>query len=158
MTNTVELIAEKKQLPVEGLRAPIDVLPIPLVLCSEHCKAHHMDEGEWTTKWHKTHLCATCGKEWTPYPFPTVGVASVHTRSPAAEIDRWRAARWSYLEGLDWDTIDAPVHDAVYRYLLRSLARGRVPSMMIVIDALRGITPVPQCGYLNCFTAEEHVH
>lgn len=63
--------------------------PVPMVL---YCPAghQHIDEGAWATNPHKTHYCNkrvypkrggadvagfSCGLEWRPAAFPTVGVA-----------------------------------------------------------------------------------
>lgn len=69
-----------------GRDAGVVAKPVPQVL---YCPAghQHVDEGEWATKPHKTHLCQritesdgatpdykTCGLEWRPALFPTVGV------------------------------------------------------------------------------------
>lgn len=75
---------------ISHLLAPgVLLAPVPLVL---HCPAGHphVDEGEWATRPHKTHKCqakrwrggggptppdwGTCGLEWRPAEFPTVGV------------------------------------------------------------------------------------
>lgn len=53
---------------------PGGLVPIKLSLCCPKCSFPHYDEGEWATKEHRTHLCASCQKEWRPYPFPTFGV------------------------------------------------------------------------------------
>jgi len=29
-----------------------------------YCGKRHVDEGEWETKPHHTHLCLHCGKKW----------------------------------------------------------------------------------------------
>jgi len=51
------------------------------VLHCPACGLRHVDEGEWATRPHKTHLCVSdvfykgCGHKWTPTDAPTVGVA-----------------------------------------------------------------------------------
>jgi hypothetical protein len=144
------------------MRPSVEVLPIPMVVkCpKEGCGKIHIDEGEWATKRHMTHLCAACGHEWKPYSFPTVGVASSPPYSPGREIDKWRAAKFSIFSDMDWCSIDQKAHDAVYQYLLRELCRGRVPSLRLVIDTFKGVRKVPPCGYINCFMEEtfDHVH
>lgn len=51
------------------------------------------------------------------------------------------------------------VKDAVLYYLLRSLSRGRIPDAGIAMAALAEKTPIPSCGYINCFMTDvEHVH
>lgn len=50
--------------------------PIPTLLTCPKCATPHVDEGEWATRPHKTHLCVKCGNEWRPFEYPTVGVAS----------------------------------------------------------------------------------
>jgi hypothetical protein len=47
----------------------------------------HVDEGEWaTTRLHKTHQCQSCGHEWRPFSFATVGIAH-----PAPVVPVWSA-------------------------------------------------------------------
>lgn len=48
-----------------------------LILHCPKCGAQHVDEGEWATRPHKTHLCAACGHEWRPKGTPTVGVRAL---------------------------------------------------------------------------------
>lgn len=48
--------------------------PVPLLLACPLCHHRHVDEGEWATKPHRTHLCSTCGHKWQPLDFATVGV------------------------------------------------------------------------------------
>ena len=49
--------------------------PVALGLWCPKCGTRHFDRGEWATRLHKTHLCESCGNEWRPYEYPTVGVA-----------------------------------------------------------------------------------
>lgn len=69
----VEMIGNKLVLAmlqeVDRLRAPI-----PMVLHCPHCRAQHVDEGEWATEPHRTHLCAECDCEFRPANVHTVGV------------------------------------------------------------------------------------
>lgn len=52
--------------------------PIPMVLHCPKCGTQHVDEDEWaTTRVHKTHLCAECGRLFRPANVPTVGVDSI---------------------------------------------------------------------------------
>lgn len=51
--------------------------PIPMVLVCPHCTSPHIDEGEWATKPHRTHLCASCGHLWRPAAVATVGVVTL---------------------------------------------------------------------------------
>lgn len=46
----------------------------PMALWCPQCSRPHVDEGEWAHRAHRTHMCATCGHEWTPYDYTTVGV------------------------------------------------------------------------------------
>lgn len=48
--------------------------PLPIITHCPKCAKHHVDEGEWATKPHRTHLCAGCGTTWRPAAIPTVGV------------------------------------------------------------------------------------
>lgn len=58
------------------LREAADALerPIPVRTWCPDCGFQHIDEGEWATRPHKTHLCGNCGREWRPAPVSTVGV------------------------------------------------------------------------------------
>lgn len=49
--------------------------PVPMVLACPTCHERHVDEGEWATRPHKTHLCSRCGTLFRPANVPTVGVA-----------------------------------------------------------------------------------
>jgi len=33
------------------------------------CLTKHVDEGQWATKPHHTHLCSSCGQEWRVEPY-----------------------------------------------------------------------------------------
>lgn len=49
--------------------------PVEVTIFCPKCATPHVDEGEWaTTRHHKTHQCQSCGHEWRPFPFATVGV------------------------------------------------------------------------------------
>jgi rubredoxin len=51
--------------------------PIPMVLACPTCHAWHVDEDEWATRPHKTHLCSRCGALFRPANVPTVGVVAL---------------------------------------------------------------------------------
>jgi hypothetical protein len=69
----IQLEAKEEGKDGPDQRVPIE-LPIPMVLHCPDCKTQHVDEDEWKTKVHRTHLCANCKKEWQPSLCPTVGV------------------------------------------------------------------------------------
>lgn len=48
--------------------------PVPVTIYCPKCETMHLDDGEWATRPHKTHLCLECGQEWRPFPYATVGV------------------------------------------------------------------------------------
>lgn len=48
--------------------------PIRMRLTCEGCGTLHVDEGEFSTKRHHTHQCASCGMVWRPAIEDTVGV------------------------------------------------------------------------------------
>jgi hypothetical protein len=50
--------------------------PIPMRITCPACRLPHIDEGEWASRPHRTHLCAECGLTWRPCERPTVGVAA----------------------------------------------------------------------------------
>lgn len=60
----------------EQLKAKL-AAPIPMLLSCPSCHEPHIDEGEWATKPHKTHLCLHCKTEWKPAAVATVGVHSI---------------------------------------------------------------------------------
>lgn len=57
-----------------------EVRSIPMELRCPNCGIQHVDEGEWATRPHKTHMCvgegarAGCGFLWKPSDRYTVGV------------------------------------------------------------------------------------
>ncbi len=58
-------------------RAAQAAKPIPMILFCPSCGEQHIDEGEWATKLHKTHLCQHCECEWRPANVATVGVETI---------------------------------------------------------------------------------
>lgn len=48
--------------------------PLSVILFCPRCRHQHVDEGEWATRPHTTHLCGHCENKWDPAPVPTVGV------------------------------------------------------------------------------------
>jgi len=53
------------------------ITPIPMVLHCPKCGYQHVDEGEWTTTFHRTHLCLRCKHEWRPAAINTVGILAL---------------------------------------------------------------------------------
>lgn len=51
--------------------------PERLILFCPECDFQHIDEGEWSTRLHKTHLCLRCGFLFRPSEEPTFGVSHV---------------------------------------------------------------------------------
>lgn len=84
--------AERKHpVPMATLAAPVspplsDNAPIASILPCFHCGRLHIDEGEWATRIHRTHLCMFCGATWRPSPFPTVGVEPQPDETPPTEL------------------------------------------------------------------------
>lgn len=72
-----ELLEELAELEVDD-----DPAPIPVVIHCPKCGLQHVDEGEWTMRAHRTHLCAKCGETWTPCARPTVGVLALGPGEP----------------------------------------------------------------------------
>lgn len=50
-------------------------MPIPMIILCVSCGQQHIDEEEWATRPHKTHLCKFCGTCWRVAAVATVGVA-----------------------------------------------------------------------------------
>ena len=59
--------------------------PIPMRLRCEVCGALHVDEGEFATKPHHTHVCQECGAEWRPALVCTVGVRFLPGHGPHSD-------------------------------------------------------------------------
>lgn len=57
---------------------------IQMELHCPFCHEQHIDEGEWETRPHKTHLCVRCEHQWRPANVPTVGVRSIVEAALAA--------------------------------------------------------------------------
>ncbi len=84
--------------------------PISMVLHCPECAHPHVDLGEWATKPHRIHLCASCGHEWRPSFYCTVGVPAAEPLSTQERIYRAMAntavddviagykPMWSYME------------------------------------------------------------
>ena len=66
--------------------------PVQLELDCPKCDRQHIDEGEWATRPHKTHQCQSCGHEWKPFDYETVGV-SLSNRDKAK---RYFDSRYTY--------------------------------------------------------------
>jgi hypothetical protein len=60
--------------------------PQPMVLNCPQCGSQHIDQDEWAMKPHKTHLCASCGFQWSPFGYATVGVAAIAPTPPVSEV------------------------------------------------------------------------
>lgn len=54
-----------------------ELKPCPVELFCPQCGEQHIDEGEWATRPHKTHLCLFCKHEWRVSARPTVGVRRI---------------------------------------------------------------------------------
>jgi hypothetical protein len=66
------------------------------VSCQLSCpKCHfpHVDEGNWATTPHRTHLCARCEHLWRPYPVATYGVLMAHEMTVIYENYRGEVGR-----------------------------------------------------------------
>lgn len=66
-------------------------VPVAMILRCPSCAYQHVDEGEWASRPHKTHLCADCGLEWRPFEYATVGVEAMETNQNQSE--EWRKER-----------------------------------------------------------------
>lgn len=57
--------------------------PIPVILHCPFCLKQHVDENQWVTTPHRTHVCVDdiagsgCGKPFTPSPHRTVGILNL---------------------------------------------------------------------------------
>lgn len=43
--------------------------PMAALLWCPFCNIQHIDEGEWATRPHHTHLCHACGEKWRVEPY-----------------------------------------------------------------------------------------
>lgn len=60
----------------QGMIDKADLHPsAPMELYCPECGNRHIDRGVWATpeRPHRTHACETCGNEWRPFPYATVG-------------------------------------------------------------------------------------
>ncbi len=57
--------------------APPIMSPVPMLLACPACDVKHVDEDEWATRPHRTHLCGACGALFRPALVPTIGVAAL---------------------------------------------------------------------------------
>lgn len=62
--------------------------PIPMLLACPVCHTRHVDEGEWSTRPHRTHLCSRCGATWQPALVHTVGVTALSVHADAKSTQR----------------------------------------------------------------------
>ena len=60
---------------LDGETMDLPAAPVPMSMDCPKCDVQHLDEGEWAARPHKTHQCQSCGHEWRPFAYPTVGVA-----------------------------------------------------------------------------------
>lgn len=60
---------------------------IPMTLWCPKCWTKHVDEGEFSTKPHKTHECRACGLQWRPANVPTCGVDYLSSSSTIGTMD-----------------------------------------------------------------------
>lgn len=67
----------------ELLRAAFPFAPVRMVLHCPACGLQHIDENEWTTRRHRSHLCAGCNHIWRPADVATVGVQSTESTGAA---------------------------------------------------------------------------
>lgn len=67
---------------VDALNQSI-VQPIEMLLDCPKCGLAHVDEGEWATRHHRTHLCARCGELFRPSHRSTVGVRELPPKENA---------------------------------------------------------------------------
>lgn len=93
---------------------------IPAILHCPHCHRRHVDEGEWATRVHTTHLCAFCGEEFDvshPQCFGAAGVlASGHVPGPERrvhELKTWRVPFQALVDGIK--TFEIRENDRDYR-------------------------------------------
>lgn len=52
----------------------MEVVPLSLEMYCPKCGEQHVDEGEWSTREHKTHQCQSCMHEWKPFLVPSFGI------------------------------------------------------------------------------------
>ena len=67
------------------MNAATVTLPIPMRLHCPECTALHVDEGEFATRAHHTHVCQQCGAHFRPCVHPTIGVQFLPGTGPDGE-------------------------------------------------------------------------
>lgn len=68
------LEALNEALLVAEVRGAREMRPIAMRITCPECGELHIDEGEYATTPHSTHVCQKCGLPWKPSLEPTVGV------------------------------------------------------------------------------------
>lgn len=76
--------------------AEVETVIIPSLLFCPKCHAKHVDEGEWETRPHRTHLCLSCGNEWRVTVRGTQFINTIHAAGALPRKDapgEWHAAQ-----------------------------------------------------------------
>lgn len=94
--------------------------PKPVFLFCPKCGFLHVDEGEWATKPHRTHLCTECGHKWKPHAYPTVGIAfsDMDARETMGFLRFFEAWQRKFVQN------NPQANDAQIRYLQKILGDG----------------------------------
>ena|GEM_PF-2343382 len=120
------------------------------------CSTPHVDEGEWATRRHKTHQCQSCGHEWRPFPFATVGVAHPTPADPEAGAVAWD---WRYVEFdgtrtkhlTRYDPRDSSKHDQSWVADVQPLYAHPTPA---AVEALKPLVRIADAYDNNALDAE----
>lgn len=84
-----------------------------------------------------------------------------HLHHIKTKLDAWhKRSLWGNYGNTDTPTAEEMQRreSAVTRYTLRMLSRRQIPNPDLVFDTLSGKRPVPECSYIGCSVAIEHIH
>jgi hypothetical protein len=70
-----ETVSDDEDDPIDFYAESLGI--IPMMLRCPMCSFRHIDDGEWTERPHRTHLCRQCAHEWRPANVYTRGVEAL---------------------------------------------------------------------------------
>lgn len=112
--------------------------PVEVTIFCPVCAVPHIDEGEWaTTRHHKTHQCQSCGHEWRPFPFATVGVPHP-APTPVGGLEPHCQLCGGEIEGWVCQTCEADFEEVGDHLILMS--DNTVSTLQAEIERLRALS------------------